>query len=110
MRYFSIKSFVSKLPRQLELIKLKSKLSALIFYFQSDDISDEEAVTKYSEYKVNFRRQQLQEFFVAHKDEEWCVGSFAVKLISIWLASLIFYRRLFKFKLYYKNKLNDLKL
>ncbi|XP_076802138.1 serrate RNA effector molecule homolog [Clavelina lepadiformis] len=38
---------------------------------QSDDITDEEAVTKYTDYKIGFRRQQLQEFFVAHKDEEW---------------------------------------
>nr|CAB3266586.1 serrate RNA effector molecule homolog [Phallusia mammillata] len=38
---------------------------------QSDDITDDDAVKKYTEYKVGFRRQQLQEFFVAHKDEEW---------------------------------------
>uniref|UniRef100_H2Z9S0 Arsenite-resistance protein 2 homolog n=1 Tax=Ciona savignyi TaxID=51511 RepID=H2Z9S0_CIOSA len=37
---------------------------------QKDDITDEEAVKNYTEYKV-FRRQQLQEFFIAHKDEEW---------------------------------------
>uniref|UniRef100_H2Z9S1 Arsenite-resistance protein 2 homolog n=1 Tax=Ciona savignyi TaxID=51511 RepID=H2Z9S1_CIOSA len=37
---------------------------------QKDDITDEEAVKNYTEYKVN-RRQQLQEFFIAHKDEEW---------------------------------------
>jgi len=38
---------------------------------QSDDISDEDAITNYNAYKVNFRQQQLQEFFVAHKNEEW---------------------------------------
>uniref|UniRef100_F7BHR3 Serrate RNA effector molecule homolog n=1 Tax=Ciona intestinalis TaxID=7719 RepID=F7BHR3_CIOIN len=38
---------------------------------QKDDITDEEAVKNYTEYKINFRRQQLQEFFIAHKDEEW---------------------------------------
>lgn len=38
---------------------------------QDDSISDSDAITKYNEYKVEFRRQQLNEFFVAHKDEEW---------------------------------------
>lgn len=38
---------------------------------QPDDIGDEEAVTKYTEYKTGFKRQQLQQFFRAHKDEEW---------------------------------------
>ena len=36
-----------------------------------DSISDEEAVKKYAEYKLEFRRQQLNEFFTSHKDEEW---------------------------------------
>ena len=26
---------------------------------------------KFAEYKKEFNRQQLNEFFVAHKDEEW---------------------------------------
>ncbi|XP_054277475.1 serrate RNA effector molecule homolog isoform X2 [Macrosteles quadrilineatus] len=38
---------------------------------QDDNISDEEAIRKYNEYKLEFRRQQLNEFFVAHKEEEW---------------------------------------
>lgn len=38
---------------------------------QDDSISDSDAITKYNEYKLDFRRQQLNEFFVAHKDEEW---------------------------------------
>merc|ERR1712203_1292066 len=37
---------------------------------QDDTISDEEAVKKYAEYKMEFKRQQLNEFFVSHKDEE----------------------------------------
>lgn len=40
---------------------------------QDDSISDSEAITKYGEYKLDFKRQQLNEFFVAHKDEEWLV-------------------------------------
>merc|ERR1712203_73371 len=36
-----------------------------------DTISDEDAVKKYAEYKLEFKRQQLNEFFVSHKDEEW---------------------------------------
>ena len=38
---------------------------------QDDSISDEDAVKKYAEYKMEFKRQQLNEFFVSHKDEEW---------------------------------------
>ena len=40
---------------------------------QDDTISDEEAIKKYAEYKLEFKRQQLNEFFVNHKDEEWYV-------------------------------------
>merc|ERR1712173_208318 len=38
---------------------------------QDDQISDEEAIRKYAEYKLEFKRQQLNEFFVTHKEEEW---------------------------------------
>merc|ERR1712073_234601 len=40
---------------------------------QDDQISDEEAIKKYADYKLEFKRQQLNEFFVSHKDEE-CGG------------------------------------
>ena len=38
---------------------------------QDDNISDEDAIRKYNEYKVDFCRQQINTFFLAHKDEEW---------------------------------------
>jgi hypothetical protein len=38
---------------------------------QDDSIPDDVAITKYGEYKLEFKRNQLNEFFVAHKDEEW---------------------------------------
>jgi len=38
---------------------------------QDDGISDEDAIKKYGEYKLEFKRQQLNEFFVTHKEEEW---------------------------------------
>lgn len=38
---------------------------------QDDSITDEEALHKYGEYKLEFQRQQLNEFFVSHKDDEW---------------------------------------
>ncbi|XP_077487613.1 arsenic resistance protein 2 isoform X1 [Amblyomma americanum] len=38
---------------------------------QDDLIDDQEAVRKYNEYKMDFKRQQLNEFFVNHKEEEW---------------------------------------
>lgn len=55
------------------------------FLLSLDDSVDEtEAVKRYNEYKIDFRRQQMQDFFLAHKDEEWydliCLN---LKLISI---------------------------
>ncbi|XP_023801147.1 LOW QUALITY PROTEIN: serrate RNA effector molecule homolog [Cyanistes caeruleus] len=43
------------------------------FLLSLDDAVDDEteAVKRYNDYKLDFRRQQLQEFFLAHKDEEW---------------------------------------
>ncbi|XP_053908712.1 serrate RNA effector molecule homolog isoform X2 [Cuculus canorus] len=42
------------------------------FLLSLDDAVDEtEAVKRYNDYKLDFRRQQMQEFFLAHKDEEW---------------------------------------
>jgi len=38
---------------------------------QDDSITDEESLEKYGEYKLEFQRQQLNEFFVSHKGEEW---------------------------------------
>lgn len=40
---------------------------------QDDSITVDDAIQKYNEYKLEYRRQQLNEFFVAHKDEEWYV-------------------------------------
>lgn len=38
---------------------------------QDDYITDEEALAKYGEYKLEFKRQKLNEFFVLHKSQEW---------------------------------------
>ncbi|VDN60471.1 unnamed protein product [Dracunculus medinensis] len=38
---------------------------------QDDSITDEEAIAKYSEYKMEFKRQELIKFFNSHKDEEF---------------------------------------
>nr|CAG4643871.1 EOG090X04A7 [Lepidurus arcticus] len=53
-------------PTQPPMMSFKAFLAA-----HDDSISDDEAVKKYAEYKLEFRRQQLNEFFTAHKDEEW---------------------------------------
>ncbi|KAM8973119.1 serrate RNA effector molecule homolog isoform 1-T1 [Pelodytes ibericus] len=36
-----------------------------------DSVDETEAVRRYNDYKMEFRRQQMQEFFLAHKEEEW---------------------------------------
>lgn len=56
----------SNMESQPPMMSLKAFINTL-----DDNVSDEEALKKYNEYKQEFRRQQLNEFFVAHKDEEW---------------------------------------
>uniref|UniRef100_V9KRM9 Serrate RNA effector molecule-like protein n=1 Tax=Callorhinchus milii TaxID=7868 RepID=V9KRM9_CALMI len=49
------------------------------FLLSLDDSVDEtESVKRYNEYKIEFRRQQMQDFFLAHKDEEWRSNSEAI--------------------------------
>ncbi|XP_061816440.1 serrate RNA effector molecule homolog B-like isoform X1 [Nerophis lumbriciformis] len=36
-----------------------------------DTVDETEAVKRYNQYKVDFRRQQLQDFFIQHKNQEW---------------------------------------
>ena len=40
---------------------------------QNDSIDEVEAVERYAEYKSEFRKKQVEEFFNEHKDEEWYV-------------------------------------
>ncbi|CAF3439430.1 unnamed protein product [Rotaria sp. Silwood1] len=40
---------------------------------QDDNIDQEEAVKRYNEYKIDFKKTQIAEFFTAHKDEDWFV-------------------------------------
>ena len=40
---------------------------------QDDNIGDEEAFKKYQEYKLEFRKTQMSDFFQQHKEEEWYV-------------------------------------
>lgn len=42
------------------------------FLHQMDDeVGETVAVKKYNEYKMNFKKKQVKEFFSKHKDEEW---------------------------------------
>jgi hypothetical protein len=47
-----------------------------------DSISDDEAIAKYNEYKVEFKRQQIQKFFDLHKDEEWQALNFFISYLK----------------------------
>ena len=38
---------------------------------QDDSISESEAIAAYNEYKAEFRRKQMEEFFEEHKEEDW---------------------------------------
>lgn len=41
---------------------------------EDDSIDQDEAVRRYSEYKTEFKKNQIAEFFNAHKDDEWFVS------------------------------------
>ncbi|XP_055857841.1 serrate RNA effector molecule homolog [Episyrphus balteatus] len=57
---------LNDLQTQPAMLTLKQFLDT-----QEDGISDSDVLRKYGEYKLDFKRQQLNEFFVTHKDEEW---------------------------------------
>ena len=38
---------------------------------QSNDINEQEALTRYGEYKTDFTRRQIDKFFKEHQEEEW---------------------------------------
>lgn len=48
-----------------------------------ENISDEEAVRKYSQYKLEFKRLQINEFFINHMEEEWSVLSLLLKIYEL---------------------------
>ena len=51
---------------------------------QDDAITDEEAAAKYNEYKLEFRRQQLNEFFVSHRlVESKYIGTVQVDAVRV---------------------------
>ncbi|RUS86506.1 hypothetical protein EGW08_005756 [Elysia chlorotica] len=53
-------------PTQPPMMTFKRFLSK-----QDDTISQEEAIKLFNDYKLDFKRQQINEFFLAHKEEEW---------------------------------------
>ncbi|XP_055954271.1 serrate RNA effector molecule homolog isoform X2 [Patella vulgata] len=53
-------------PTQPAMMTFKQFLSQ-----QDDNIDDQLAIKKYNEYKIEYKRQQISEFFLQHKEEEW---------------------------------------
>ena len=57
-------------------------LTFKLFLTQQDDtIGEEEAIKKYNEYKLDFKRQQISEFFLSHKEEEWWEPRFGLGVL-----------------------------
>ena len=53
-------------------LRRQAMLSFKQFLTQQDDSIDEsEATAKYNEYKIDFKRTVIKEFFDEHKDEDW---------------------------------------
>jgi len=38
---------------------------------QDDTISEEDAIRKYNDYKTDFKKTQINNFFLEHKEEDW---------------------------------------
>ena len=38
---------------------------------QDDTITQDDAIKLFEEYKLDFKKQQINEFFLQHKEEEW---------------------------------------
>ena len=50
----------------------KAMLSFKQFLAQQDDSIDEsQAIQLYQEYKIDFKRKQINDFFDEHKEEDW---------------------------------------
>lgn len=62
---FPIRSEVDY-PTQPPMMSFKHFLST-----QDDNITDEESFKRYNEYKLEFKKEQIKEFFLQHKEEEW---------------------------------------
>jgi len=64
--YRSPPESVGEFLTQPPMMSLKQFIAA-----QDENITDSEATKRYAEYRTEFRRQQVNEFFTQHKDEEW---------------------------------------
>ncbi|XP_055347029.1 serrate RNA effector molecule homolog B-like [Paramacrobiotus metropolitanus] len=53
-------------PTQPALMSFRQFMGTL-----DENVEQDEVNQKYREYKIDFKRQQIHEFFLAHKDEEW---------------------------------------
>jgi hypothetical protein len=45
---------------------------------QDESISDEEAISRYLDYKADFKKRECQRYFQEHKNEEWYFCDFEV--------------------------------
>ena len=58
---------------------------------QDDNIDQEEAVKRYNDYKIDFKKTQIAEFFTAHKDEDWYVKMFCFIFVLFQIRSHLYY-------------------
>ena len=61
------------MPTQPPMMTLKQFLAS-----QDENITDTEAKKRYAEYQLEFKRQQIGDFFNQHKDEEWYLLSYLI--------------------------------
>lgn len=65
-------SFVDVLNNLLSLLlRVCTRMLQEFLLNMDDNVDETESVKRYNQYKLDFRRQQLQDFFLQHKDQEW---------------------------------------
>uniref|UniRef100_A0A665U240 Serrate, RNA effector molecule n=1 Tax=Echeneis naucrates TaxID=173247 RepID=A0A665U240_ECHNA len=72
MRSFKVSGQTADTATTVQTWRVIMTVSVQEFLLNMEDSVDEtEAVKRYNQYKLDFRRQQLQDFFLQHKDQEW---------------------------------------
>lgn len=53
-------------PTQPQMMPFKTFLAS-----QDENVTETEAIKRYNDYRAEFNKQQIGDFFTKHKDEEW---------------------------------------
>ena len=61
---------------------------------QDDNINDQEAFRMYQEYKTDFKKKQVQQFFNDHKEEDWSVLLYQIEVFVVVCSDMVTLRKI----------------